>query len=68
MAKNNATYINQDVINAYMSAGIDPATGNPTRAECVNAIKTAIKKQLRIIDEQDAVNRVVWYNLPLDIS
>lgn len=68
MAKNNATFINQDVINAYMSAGIDPATGNPTRAECANAIKTAIKKQLRIIDEQDAVNRVMWYNLPLDIS
>lgn len=50
MAKNNATFINQDVINAYMSAGIDPATGKPTRAECANAIKTAIKKQLRIID------------------
>lgn len=67
--KNNARFINQDVINAYMSAGIDPATGLPSRAVCEDsALKTAIKKQLRIIDEQDAVNRVKWYNLPLDIS
>ena len=66
--KNNARFINQDVINAYISAGIDPATGAPTRAECGDALKTAIKKQLRIIDEADAVNRVQWFNLPLDIS
>lgn len=26
--------------------------------------KDAIKKQLRILDEQDAVNRYKWYNLP----
>lgn len=27
-------------------------------------LKVAIRKQLRIIDEQDAVNRFTWYNLP----
>lgn len=27
-------------------------------------LKVAIRKQLRIIDEQDAVNRYTWYNLP----
>lgn len=67
---NNARYINQDVINLYLSAGIDPETGLPTRAEnCDKAmLKSGIKRQLRIIDEQDAINRYQWYNLPMDIS
>lgn len=30
--------------------------------------KENIKKQLRILDEQDAVNRYKWYNLPCNIS
>ena len=30
--------------------------------------KEGVKKQLRIIDEQDAVNRYKWYNLPCDLS
>ena len=30
--------------------------------------KENIRKQLRIIDEQDAVNRYKWYNLPCDLS
>lgn len=30
--------------------------------------KENIRKQLRILDEQDAVNRYKWYNLPCDIS
>ena len=30
--------------------------------------KENIKKQLRIVDEQDAVNRYKWYNLPCDLS
>ena len=69
MSKNNAMYINADVINKIISAGIDPKTGLPTREGigCGN-VKAGIKAQLRIIDEQDAVNRVVWYNLPLDMS
>ena len=61
-------YINQDVINKILAAGIDPKTGLPLRAEDCNGIKSSIKAQLRIIDEQDAVNRYMWYNLPLDIS
>lgn len=28
------------------------------------ALKVNIRKQLRIIDEQDAINRFTWYNLP----
>lgn len=30
--------------------------------------KDEIKKQLRILDEQDAVNRYSWYSLPCDLS
>lgn len=70
MAIDNKRFINQDVINLYLAAGIDPATGQPTRAELSDKamLKGAIKRQLRIIDEQDAVNRYIWYNLPMDLS
>lgn len=52
-----------------IAAGIDPRTGLPLRSggkKCL--LKDDIKKQLRIIDEQDAVNRYVWYNLPCDLT
>ena len=62
MAKNNARLEDPSVL---IQAGIDPKTGLPTRmsgGSC--SIISNIKKQLRIVDEQDAVNRYVWYNLP----
>ena len=68
---NNARYITQDVIGLYLQAGFDPKTGLPIKAQGDSPkceLKPAIKRQLRIIDEQDAVNRFIWYNLPLDIS
>lgn len=64
---NNALLVTQQLINLYKQAGIDPATGGSTRAnECV--VKENIKKLLRIADEQDAVNRYVWHNLPGNIT
>lgn len=33
-----------------------------------SALKEDVKKFLRLIDEQDAVNRYVWYNLPANIT
>lgn len=68
MAKNNARLINEDVVGLYNSAGINPVTGQPTRAENNCSLKNSIRKQLRIIDEQDAVNRYVWYNLPCELT
>lgn len=70
MAKNNACYINEDVINKIIAAGIDPKTGLPIKATagCPSMLKDDIKRQLRLIDEQDAVNRYTWYNLPCDVS
>lgn len=63
MAKNNAALYDPTML---IQAGINPKTGLPVKYEegksC--AIKASIKKQLRIVDEQDAVNRFTWYNLP----
>lgn len=53
-------------LEPLIAAGIDPTTGLPKKvtgsAPC--NLKENIKRQMRIIDEQDAVNRYTWYNLP----
>lgn len=54
-----------------IQAGIDPYTRLPSRV--VNNkdqidLKPGIKHIIDIIDEQDAVNRYVWYNLPNNIT
>lgn len=64
MAKNNAALYDP---NMLIAAGINPDTGLPFamgggKTSCVD--RSAIKKCLRIIDEQDALNRFTWYNLP----
>lgn len=56
-------------IKTLFQAGINPKTGLPLKfgnAKCV--LKEDIKKFLRLVDEQDAVNRYVWYNLPANIT
>ena len=57
-------------VSTIIQAGIDPKTGLPIKAKggCKCATKADVKKLLRIVDEQDAVNRYVWYNLPCDIT
>ncbi len=44
--------------------GIDPFTKLPTRIATESNIKEKIRMNLRIMDEQEAVNRFKWYNLP----
>lgn len=64
MSKNNATLYDPKML---IQAGIDPKTGLPIALRdisCGYDMKSEIRKQLRIVDEQDAVNRYVWYNLP----
>ena len=51
----------------YKQAGIDMKTGLPSRMVDCN-LKGSLKMILRLIDEQDAVNRYKWYNLPCNIS
>ena len=50
--------------------GIDPATGLPTRMGSLSdgRIKEEVRKSIRIMDEQEAVNRYVWYGLPSGID
>lgn len=62
MSKNNAKLYDPEVL---VQAGINPNTGLPYKmGDNACALKTNIKKQLRIIDEQDAINSFTWYNLP----
>ena len=67
MGKNNASMYD---LNTIISAGIDPKTGLPVRmadgTKC--GLKDNIRKQLRVMDEQNAINRYTWYNLPKDLS
>ena len=57
-------------LDVLYQAGIDPKTKLPLKlvggTKC--NLKGEIKKFLRLIDEQDAVNRYVWYNLPCNIT
>lgn len=57
-------------IEAIIGVGMNPKTGLPYKmGDPLNGgIKEEIKKVLRIADEQDAVNRYTWYNLPGNIS
>ena len=55
-------------ISTLIQAGIDPKSGLPIKAGCKGfnrpQLKENIKKALRVLDEQNAVNRYKWYNLP----
>lgn len=65
--KNNACIPN---IDWMIKAGIDPKTKLPIKMGITDGtrLKENIKKQLRIIDEQDAVNKGKWYNLPCNLT
>lgn len=62
------SYLTDNVLK--LMAGIDPKTGLPTKVKdpIKSASKEDIKKILRVIDEQDAVNRGKWYNLPCNLT
>lgn len=48
-----------------LAAGFNPKTGLPLKfGEKSSTAKENIRRILRIQDEQDAVNRFTWYNLP----
>lgn len=57
-------------LEPLIAAGIDPKTGLPIKATASAPynIKENIKRLIRIQDEQDAVNRYTWYNLPDGIN
>ena len=52
-------------LNSLIQAGINPKTGLPIKmgpTACM--LKENLKKNFRIMDEQNAINRYTWYNLP----
>lgn len=55
-------------LEPFYQLGIDPKTGLPIKMGTPNKSKEDYKKRLRVVDEQDAVNRYVWYNLPCDVT
>lgn len=57
-----AANMQDEVLKAL--AGINPKTGLPSKVDNKSLLKENIRKQLRIQDEQVAVNRYQWYNLP----
>ena len=66
MAKNGKPVLPN--LEPIIAAGINPKTGLPVKFSTKCTLKEDIKKAMRIIDEQDAVNRYVWYNLPANIT
>ena len=68
MAKNNNARLPD--IKTIIQAGIDPKTGLPIRLGKGDPknLDTDLLQFFRIIDEQDAVNRGKWYNLPNGIT
>lgn len=67
MGNNNAAMYD---LNSIRQAGIDPKTGLPIHISDAEScyIKNNIRKQLRILDEQNAINRYTWYNLPAGLT
>lgn len=56
-------------IASLLQAGIDPKTGLPIRLSLGDSkLKKDLKKIERIKDEQMAIHRYKWYNLPFDLT
>jgi len=68
MAKNKNNAVLPD-LETLQQAGINPKTGLPLKfgnRRCTT--KEDIKRVIRKNDEQIAVNRYVWYNLPMNLT
>lgn len=57
-------------MEALMAMGINPKTGLPFKMDAIttSGLKADTLKQLRIMDEQDHVNRGVWHNAPRGLT
>lgn len=63
MAKNNAKLFDPTIL---IQAGINPRTGLPVKFDSMDGTKLVndTRALLRVMDEQVAINRYTWYNLP----
>lgn len=56
-------------LKTLQQAGIDPKTRLPLKmGQSPELLKENEKKLLRVLDEQEAINRYVWYNLPSGLT
>lgn len=55
-------------LESIIAAGINPKTGLPIKLDDACNLKSSFKHRLRVIDEQEAVNRYKWFNLPNGIT
>ena len=57
-------------LDLYIQAGIDPKTGLPLKCSgsLPSELVNNVKRQLNIVDLQDALNRYTWYNLPKGLT
>ena len=56
-------------IKTIWSAGINPRTGLPVKLGSLDGgPKEDLRRFIRVIDEQDAVNRYKWFNIPSSIT
>ena len=56
-------------LDVLWQAGINPKNGLPVKlGGSKETLKHDVRKFLRLVDEQDAVNRYVWTNLPCNIT
>ena len=67
MAKNNAKIVD---VNTIIQAGINPKTGLPIKLGSTSdgPDREKIKAAIRIMDEQNAINRYTWYNVPKGLT
>ena len=67
MVKNNAKIVD---VNTLIQAGFNPKTGLPIKVDSEDKclLKENIRKTLRVLDEQNAINRYKWYNLPSSLD
>ena len=63
MAKNKPALYD---FSTYLQAGINPKTGLPIKMDNNSnlAVKDSLGQILKVMDEQDAINSFVWFNLP----
>lgn len=68
MSQSNQTKNNARIsdVSTFIKAGINPKTGLPLKMGSLDDCgrKNDIRIALRIMDEQDAIRRFNWYNLP----
>ena len=54
-------------VASLIALGFDPRTKKPIARECESPLKDAVRRFLRIVDEQQFLSRYTWYGLPPEI-